>query len=457
MPDSDRTHPGTDATEPAMDFTGLAAAAAYAFKPDFADVAARAARRRRKRAFGAVFLALGLAAGGGTTFAVTADRSPAPVRPAPSPSVGPWRTAVAQPGVRGPAPQPSYTEIEPGRYDPTARDKPLTGMFTELRAGDLDHLYLPYQDCAGKNCRQMLAASADRGRTWRKLPLPKSEHQPFVALVHGSLVLAQESDPPPEGSYDPRTLPDPTYWSSTDGGVTWRRPAARTAEALPAGWPVRMEDNAVVAFDPATGDPVRVRLEVLPRSLFLLDTPPGAGMWALSTEDEPMPSPRPTGPVLGRSRAVAKVSTDGGRSWETRELPEFSRRSADGSVSLDHSMLYTADGRTVYVREQRGDSVRIHASTDGGRTWEARAVVDLDGPMLSLLPVGDRTVIVEGRHGTYRSTDQGRTFTRVGPSLGSRAHAIPGGYAIATNNNEYSLWLSPDGAEWTYIRRPEVP
>ena len=170
-------------------------------------------------------------------------RSPSPpigrprrLRPAPSPSTGPWRTVVPQPGAQGPAPQPSYTEIEPGLFDPTARDKPLTGMFTELRAGDLDHLYLPYQDCAGKNCRQMLAASADRGRTWRKLPLPESEHKPIVTLVHGSLVLALESDSRPrEGSYDPRSLPDPTYWSSTDGGVTWRRSAARTVEALPAG------------------------------------------------------------------------------------------------------------------------------------------------------------------------------------------------------------------------------
>jgi hypothetical protein len=444
VPDSDRLHPGADATGPAMDFAGLGAAAAYAFKLDFADVVARAARRRRRRAFGAVFLALGLVAGGGTTFAVTADRPPTPAKPAPS--VGPWHTVVPQPGARGPAPQPSYDEIAPGSYDPTERDKPLTGMFTELRAGDLDHLYLPYQDCVGKKCRQMLAASADCGRSWRKLPLPAAEQPLGVVMVHGRAVLAEDMEP--------RDDARPEYWSSVDGGATWRRPATRDVDALPPGRPVRAERNAIVALDPATGDLARLAYAKSGgwQDLFVLDTPPDAGIWALDSEAEPLPSPRPTGPVVLRSRPVARVSMDGGRSWEIRQLP----KSADG-ISLNSPKLSTDDGRTVYVSEKRKDSVRIHASTDGGRTWQARAVIDLDGPMLSMLPVRDRTVIVEGPHGTYRSTDQGRTFTRVGPSLGSRGHAIPGGYAIPTNNNEYSLWLSPDGEQWTYVRRPEVP
>ena len=449
MPDSDRP-------EPRMDFTGLATAAAYAFKPDFADVRARAARRRRKRVFGAAFLALGLAAGGGTTLVVTADRSPTPVRPAPIHSVGPWRTVVP-PGAQGRAPQPSFAEIEPGLYDPPDRDKPLTGMYTELMAGDPDHLYLEYRDCAGKKCRQMLAVTADRGRTWRKLPLPGAERQSSVLLVHGSTVLAAHDIPRPEGSYDPRKLPAPTYWSSTDGGATWRRPAPRTVEALPTGWPVRAEGNGLVAVDPATGDVARLTSprSRLPR--FVLDAPPAAGIWTLDVEDEPMPSPVPTGSFTLRSWPVAKVSMDGGRTWETRQLPEPIRGSGEEGVSLSRKMLFTNDGRTVYASEKRRNSIRIHASGDGGRTWAAGAVVELNGPLLSVLPVGDRTLIVEGLHGTYRSTDRGRTFTRVGPALGARGHAIPGGYTIPTNNNEYSAWVSADGAEWTYVRRPEVP
>jgi hypothetical protein len=100
--------------------------------------------------------------------------------------------------------------------------------------------------------------------------------------------------------------------------------------------------------------------------------------------------------------------------------------------------------------------VRVHVSGDGGRTWETRALIDLDGPVLSLLAIDDRNLIVEGPHFAYRSTDQGRTFTRVGPSLGGRAHAILGGFTIPTNNSEFCAWVSADGAEWTYIQRPDV-
>ena len=454
-----------DSTEPTMDFAGLAAAAAHAFRPDFADVVARSGRRRRKRAFGALLVTLGLAAGGGTAVVATADHAPTPVRPAPAPSTGPWRTTAPQPGAQGPQPQPSYTRITPGHFDPVERDEPLTGLYTELKAGDIDHLYLEYRDCAGGACRAMLAASADRGRTWRKLPIPvpvpggPGSNQPAVALVYGTLVLVADPVTSPDGPFDPRTVPPPTYRVSTDGGVTWRPATVRTVDALPAGWPVHAEMEAIVAVDPRTGD--MARLEPPAASwmshIFLLPTPPGAGMWTLGTETEPPPSPLPTGVYQLRSLPVARVSDDGGRTWDTRRLPAAVGASPGGGTSLDRSLLTTVDGRTVYVREERTDGIRLHASADGGRTWAARAELDLDGPMLSLLPVGDRTVIVEGLHGTYRSTDQGRTFTRVGPSLGARAHAVPGGYTIPTNNNEYSAWVSEDGAVWTYIRRPEVP
>lgn len=448
-----------DSTEPTMDFAGLAAAAAHAFRPDFADVVARSGRRRRKRAFGALVVTLGLAAGGGTAVVATADHAPTPVRPAPAPSTGPWRTTAPQPGAQGPQPQPSYTQVTPGLHDPVERDATLTGLYTELKAGDLDHLYLEYRDCAGGTCRAMLAASADRGRTWRKLPMPVAvpdgpgADQPAVALVYGTLVLAGD---PVARSRNPSP---PTYRASTDGGVTWRPSTVRTVDALPAGWPLLAEMDGIAAVDPRTGDMARLRPPAGSRMshTFLLRTPPGTGIWTLDVDTEPPPSPLPTGGYQVRSLPVARVSDDGGRTWDTRRLPAGVGTTPDGGASLDGSLLATADGRTVYAREKRTDGVRLHVSTDGGRTWAARAELDLDGPMLSLLPVGDRTVIVEGPHGTYRSTDQGRIFTRVGPSLGARAHAVPGGYAIPTNNNEYSAWLSEDGAEWTYIRRPEVP
>jgi hypothetical protein len=425
-----------------IDFRGLAAAAEAAVKPDFADVVARAARRRRRRRpFGAAIVAIAVVATGGTTIALTADRSPAPVKPTPVPSVGPWRTTVP-PNAAGPQPQPSYTQIRPGAYDVTAPDKPLTGIFPELRAGDLDHLYLEYRDCRAKPCRPMLAATTDRGRTWNKTPLPAGEpkfHPPTVVLVHGSLVLARAWFEPPRGV--PYKPVDPVYWASLDAGATWQRADTPVVEALPPGWPVHQEENGLVAVDPATGKMARLRFpENESVGLSLIDTRPTAGIWVLG---------------LGPRGVALKVSKDGGRTWDIRSLPHLPQ--PVGGVSLNPADVVTSDGGTVYAIERGKGTIRLDASGDGGHTWEARAVLDLDGPLLSVLQIDDRTVIVEGVYGTYRSTDQGRTFIRVGPSLGSRGHAMPGGFTIPTNNAEFSAWISPDGAEWTYIRRPEVP
>ncbi|HEU5110333.1 MAG TPA: hypothetical protein VFT95_17465 [Micromonosporaceae bacterium] len=100
----------------------------------------------------------------------------------------------------------------------------------------------------------------------------------------------------------------------------------------------------------------------------------------------------------------------------------------------------------------------MYASADGGTTWEPRASVDLGGPLLSILPTADGALLLEGPKDTYRSLDGGRTFTRVGPSLGNHGYTLAtGGYAIPTNNSEYGVWLSPDGAAWSYVSRPEVP
>ena len=120
--------------------------------------------------------------------------------------------------------------------------------------------------------------------------------------------------------------------------------------------------------------------------------------------------------------------------------------------------VYTLDGRTAYLAEWGRTSTRLHVSTDGGRTWQARAEVELGGPLMGVLAVDERTVIVQGLHGVFRSVDQGVTVTRVGDSLGGRPLPVPGGgFIINTNNNEYSAWLSEDGAAWTYVRHPEVP
>jgi hypothetical protein len=429
--------------EQMLDFRGLAAAAAAAAKPDYADVVARAARRRKRRGwFGASFVALAVLLGGGTTYALTADRTPRPVKP-PVEVIKPWR-AIVPPGAPGPKPQPSYYEIEPGAYDVTEADKPLTGLFTELQAGDLNHLYLHYQDCRTqkKPCQQMLASSTDRGRTWRKSPLPVARPgmaPTGVSIVHGSVVLAGSHVDFRSGSHDTGEEPPPDFWMSRDAGLTWQPAPLREVDALPKGGPVADFSSGMYAMDPATGTVARKKFE--------------------NSFDQPMIfASLPNGELWGRSDARSvEVSSDGGKTWEKRPLPDLAPPGQSGS-SMNRYDVSTTDGRTIYARAKRRTGVKLFTSADAGRTWEPRAELDLGGPSLSVLPIGDRTVIVEGVKGTYRSTDGGRTFTRVGPSLGARAHAIPGGgYTIPTNNNEYSAWISPDGAEWTYVRHPEVP
>ncbi|MFC6015356.1 hypothetical protein ACFP2T_03980 [Plantactinospora solaniradicis] len=464
MPDRERT----DVDPAVFDFESFTAEARHAFKPHFADVVQRAGRRRgAARAAGAAIVAVGVAAGGGTTLALSGAGGPGP-----TPSASPWATHPPVSGSsRTPAPQPSYTEVAPGSYDVTEPDVPLTGLWTELQAGDLDHLYLEYQDCEGDNCTRMIAASADRGRTWRKLRMPAGlatdpKSRSMVA-VHGKALVARDARDR-QSRYSPAT-----YWTSTDGGVTWRQPKVRDVDALPVGWPLLEEWDALAAFDPATGNIARITSELddmrpNPDGTFTgtrkgpdaappLRVPTSAGIWRTAIERTPIPSPRPTG-FQPDSWVVVMVSRDGGRTWEKHRIPEVLYKREGGGISPGGMHLTTADGETLYAIEERGDSVQLHVSTDGAATWRTGALVDLDGPLLSLLPTADGAVIIESATDTFRSTDQAQTFTRVGPSLGARAYPVPGGgYAIPTNNNEVSLWLSPDGANWTYVPRPDVP
>ncbi|WP_436522490.1 WD40/YVTN/BNR-like repeat-containing protein [Actinoplanes sp. HUAS TT8] len=416
-----------------IDFRGFATTAAAAAKPDFADVLARSARRRRRRNwFGAGFAALAVALGSGTAVISFSGDHPSP-NPAPTPTVRPWHTTIPKAGGE-PQPQPTYTEAD-GAWDVTVPDEPLTGMYPELMAGDVDHLYLNYQNCAVKPCRTMLATTADRGRTWRKLPMPVPPagwEGPGLTMASGPVLLAGAGPHLPGGQIiDPGKIPDPIFWASTDAGATWQRAKVRTVNALPSGWPVFQSRKGLFAVDPADGD-----IAALPSSggiptRALLNTPPAAGIWTQTSKG-------------------IEVSQDGGRTWNKRSLPP-------GGAGRSPE-LATTDGRTVYVaRELKGGGLVLNVSTDGGNTWAARGTIDLGGPLLTVLAIDDRTVLVEGVHGTYRSTDQGHTFALVGPSLGYRAHAVPGGFTIPTNNNEYSAWVSPDGAEWTYVKRPPIP
>jgi hypothetical protein len=409
-----------------LDFVGLADEARAAFKPDYSDVERRARHRRLNVRVGAAAVTVAtLAAGGLAINGVTGGPRPNPVAtPTPVPS-------YTQQGNAGPG--PTWVRIHPDGWDVDRPDKPLTGMFTELRAGDMNNLYIEYQDCRVSPCVRMLAASADGGRTWRKhrLPLEVPSREGGVVAVRGTTVIA---------SVWGRGLVDGPHYASVDGGLTWRTVTPMTVSALPAGWPlIGSRMNVIRAFDPATGDLAEIALgrkDAVRDGFTVFGQPPEAGIWQLRSGGQHL-----------------AVSRDGAATWQSRSLPD----GIDLARTTGGTTLATLDGTAMVVVGGEGDALRLHVSHDGGIGWQAGAAITPDGPLLSILLTRDGAILLEAGSSVYRSTDGGATLRRVGPAIGYRAYAIPGGYAEPSDNQKYGVWLSPDGGTWTYVPPPPLP
>jgi hypothetical protein len=437
---------------PDLDFAGFTREAAAAFKPHYEDVVRRAGRRRRTAVAATAAVAVAAVAVGGG-YVVTRTAGPPPARPAVTPS-----PSTAVPGVIPeyaqqpvtPKPGLSWHEVQPGLWDPVHPDVPLTGLFSTMIAGDLDHLYLEYQDCAADPCARMLAASPDGGRTWHKRRLPEAydgaEGRVLLGATGRTVVAGLAEFDPRRARPDlwqPLRIED-TFHSSTDGGATWRAVAPRPIAAVPRGWPIFTVVRSVVAYDPAGGDLVYLASETAPRDVHLVQTglPPEAGIWTYGAD--------PSG-------GFAMISRDGGATWQRRALPEPLWRER-GGTSLRSDMVTTVDGVTAYAVAERDNLLRVFVTTDGGATWKAGAQLTPDGPLMSTLATREGAFLLETIHGVYRSTDGGMTLREMGPSLGGAdAVAVPGGYAEPRNDNAYGIWLSPDGGQWTYVPPPPVP
>jgi hypothetical protein len=448
MPDLDFGGPdfgGPDFGGP--DFAGLTEQARAAFRPDYADVERRARHRRTVRLAAVAVTAAALAAGGLTATNLAGGPNP---EPGPTPTPVPSYVQRGEPVLPG----PTYVRLTPDGWDVARPDKPLTGMFTELRAGDTDHLYIEYQDCAGSRCTRMLAASADRGRTWRKhrMPLDGSPQRGGVIAVRGTTVIASMWG----GGAEARS-----YVASVDGGATWRAVTPRIVDALPTGWPLLPLGSGVLrAYDVATGDIALRPVGRPPRSgiTHTLHGSPEGGIWQIQTEYPPLPTPRPTGPYQLRPTFHLVVSHDGGATWQRRTMPDgLIARTANSVMSVGLNNLRSVDGTTVVVADETGGRLRLRVSRDGGVTWRTGATIVPDGPLLSILPTREGPILVEAGYSAYRSVDGGATLERVGPALGARAYAVPGGYAEPTNDDNYGVWLSPDGGAWTYVPPPPLP
>ncbi|MFD0317581.1 WD40/YVTN/BNR-like repeat-containing protein [Streptomyces flavalbus] len=195
--------------------------------------------------------------------------------------------------------------------------------------------------------------------------------------------------------------------SSTDGGQTWAPFAAQPALAKDAPGPIAVSaDGAVLLWSFVHGD---------------------------------------------GTRYAAHRSDDGGASWA--EVGTFPKGATPVADPVDPARFYAYDT----------DAGTLYASTDGGRTFAARA----DG-----LPSGDsqfKVVAAPGRvgdlwlsakwNGLYRSTDGGVGFTKLTScwasytlGFGKGAADYPAVYQVGATDATTAVLRSDDaGASWTRI------
>ncbi|MEW2328273.1 sialidase family protein [Micromonospora chersina] len=419
---------------PELDFTGLKDAAYRGFKPQFEKVVADARRRRRRRHVLTVATAAMLLAGSGVAVAARPD-APAP----PPAGIG---------GVRTPdfMPTPGGTPT-PGTDQGVVTGRPV--------AGDLNHIYLRWSKCGG--CGIRWAGTEDGGRHWRTGDLPVPVNATLDLRAAGPRTLVAR--------YVPRSAPDNRYaeWiASTDGGSTWRKVQPRTAEALPAGWQVLGRRSGpttepLVAVDPATGDIVQLgQRSTLHNAMLVESVPAEAGLWVSGFTGERIAT---DGRITGTGGA-AEVSRDGGRTWSRHAFPDDLAASDD----VGGPAVATRDGRTVYAIGRVRGSLVVWRSADGGATWtRAAGTADVGDRTIRAALRPDGVLVVQAGISAQEdpvmlaSSDGGATWRRTTLGPGADPRAVSGGFVQTGWPDSKGVWVSTDGATWSWVDPPELP
>ncbi|GAA5188586.1 hypothetical protein GCM10023322_39580 [Rugosimonospora acidiphila] len=438
---------------PELDFSGLVDEVRAAYKPHFAEVTRRAARRRAR------------------------------VRTA-----GVAAVAVVALGAAGLVTGTGHAPADSGRPSPYDSSAPFS-MAPEFEAGDLNHLYITYlaqSQCElGKNCSYILAASADQGATWRREPIPiPSDRQLFsvIPLSPTTLLVSYKT----ANFTDPHASPaGDGYLASTDAGRTWHLVDVHTVNAIPSGWqPLEVPSDAsplvvgVAAASPATGAVVRLAPDVVPNPAMYapsLDTRQSttAGLWISgllvplvppgSTVTLTTQGPDGTTVNPGIGVGTVSVSHNGGRTWDNHTFTGTDTEYRGQPVT---PLFATYDGRTAYVALPKNGAEVVYRSTDGGASWTAGGTVDTGTggdsvAQLTVRPDGTLVALLSTGYIEYGSTDGGRTFHRLTESH-PNAYPIPGGYADlvpedtrgpdgVVSTSYPAVWLSPDHTHWTRV------
>jgi hypothetical protein len=154
------------------------------------------------------------------------------------------------------------------------------------------------------------------------------------------------------------------------------------------------------------------------------------------------------------ARSVLYTSGDDGASWTNRGEP-CPQVGGTRSAEVDSSALASAaDGSATLLCTGRGDEMPqfTMTSTDGGATFHQGDVQSLRGANpVSALGAASASTLIGLSVGTYRSTDGGRTWRKVGGTAPAGATWI--GFESATEGRATdgrTIWTTQDaGLTWT--------
>jgi len=148
------------------------------------------------------------------------------------------------------------------------------------------------------------------------------------------------------------------------------------------------------------------------------------------------------------ARSTLWTSADDGRSWRNRGEP-----CPQGAQEVDSTLLAPAADAVVVVlcRNRTGARTFVAISTDGGAHFTAGSRTALGAAPVGALGAAGANDVLVSSDDTYRTTDGGRHFVRLGAnggsspgSLGWLGFASPT-VAHAVSLDRRTLWVTTDG------------
>ena len=236
-------------------------------------------------------------------------------------------------------------------------------------------------------------------------------------------------------------------WSSADGGATWKKLGAQDRE------PIKHRPHQIV-FDPKNSRTFWVSGCYGPGIFRTTDG--GASFRRLGNVnhvdgvavDFSDPARRTLLTGLHEQIRSLHASFDGGETWEKigDRLPEDSNFSTDPIILDSKTFLINAAGWV------KGKSWGIFRSVDAGKTWSK---VSDSGP-------SGRAVVTSGgsifwqptwSSGLVRSSDKGATWAKIGGPAKSNAIELPGGRLVVLADQQLFVSKS-DGTSWEKLGDP---